>query len=159
MRAVSYRIDALEQKDFRVHVACSPRHCHSLCLRSLHQSRVSCRCCLASFLVAWVRKMSANHCLGLVMVSPPASSCRMLGQHQFHLTSPQTSMWLLVVGLLGSDAECRGAGRQGTFNRTQRDVLSVFLSRSQHGFHSAVGGVVSTCSVAKRRYNLLDRAR
>ena len=31
--------DALEHKDFRVHVACSPRHRHSLCLRSLHQSR------------------------------------------------------------------------------------------------------------------------
>ena len=38
MRAVSNRIDALEHKDFRVHVACSPRHRHSLCLRSLHQS-------------------------------------------------------------------------------------------------------------------------
>ena len=45
---------------------------------------VSCRCCLASFLGAWVRKMGANHCLGLVMVSPPANSCRMLVQHQFH---------------------------------------------------------------------------
>ena len=78
MHAVSNRIDALEQTDFRVHVACSPRHRHSLCLPSLHQSRVSCRCCLASFLVAWVRKMGANHCLGLVMVSPPANSCRML---------------------------------------------------------------------------------
>ena len=39
MHAVSNRIDALEHKDFRVHVACSPRHRHSLCLRSLHQSR------------------------------------------------------------------------------------------------------------------------
>ena len=39
MHAVSYRIDASEHKDFRVHVACSPRHRHSLCLRSLHQSR------------------------------------------------------------------------------------------------------------------------
>ena len=67
-------------------------------------------------------------------------------------------MWLLVVGLPGSDGECPAAGRQGTFNRTQRDVVSVFLSR-RHGFHSAVGSVVSTCFVAKRRYNLLVRAR
>ena len=68
-------------------------------------------------------------------------------------------MWLLVVGSPRSDRECPGAGRQGTFNRTQRDVVSVFLSRSQHGFHSAVGDIVSTSFVAKRRYNLLVRAR
>ena len=67
-------------------------------------------------------------------------------------------MWLLVVGLPGSDGDCTSAGRQGTFNRTQRNVVSVFLSR-RHGFHSAVGGIVLTCFVAKRRYNLLVRAR
>ena len=68
---------------------------------------------------------------------------------QLNIHLAQTSMWLLVVRSPRSDEECPGAGRQGTFNRTQRDVVRVFLSRSQHGFHSAVGGVVSTCFVAK----------
>ena len=109
MHAVSNRIDALEPKDFRVHVACSPRHRHSLCLRSLHQSRVSCRCCLASFLVAWVRKMGANHCLGLVMVSPPANSCIMLVKHQFHAACWNLSfaMFSLIAVLCFVISHCR----------------------------------------------------
>ena len=36
-------------------------------------------------------------------------------------------MWLLDVRSPRSDAECPGGARQGTFNRTQRDVVSVFL--------------------------------
>ena len=36
-------------------------------------------------------------------------------------------MWLLDVRSPRSDAECPGGARQGTFNRTQRDVVSAFL--------------------------------
>ena len=78
---------------------------------------------------------------------------------QLNLHVAQTSMWLLDVRSPRSVGECPGAGRQGTFNRTQGDVVSVFLSWSQHWFHSAVGDIVLTCFVAKRRYNLLVRAR
>ena len=46
----------------------------------------------------------------------------------------QTSMWLHVVRSPRSDGECPGGARQGTFIRTQRDVVSVFLLGVNVGF-------------------------
>ena len=46
--------------------------------------KVSCRCYLTSFLLAWVCRIAANDGLGIVTVSPPANSCRQLVKHQFH---------------------------------------------------------------------------
>ena len=51
----------------------------------------------------------------------------------------QTSMWLLGVHSPRSGAECRGGDRQGAFNRTQRNFMSVLFTRSRYGFHEAVG--------------------
>ena len=79
---------------------------------------VSCRCCLASFLVAWVRKMSANHCLGLVMLSPPANSCRMLVQHQFHAACWNLSfaIFSLIAVLCFVISHCRDLLLYASYN-------------------------------------------
>ena len=55
-------------------------------------------------------------------------------QVQLNLHVAQTSMWLLDVRSPRSDAECPGGARQGTFNRTQRDVVSAFLLGVNMGF-------------------------
>ena len=43
-------------------------------------------------------------------------------------------MWLLDVRSPRSDAECTCGARQGTFNRRQRNVVSVFLLGVNMGF-------------------------
>ena len=126
MHVVSNTIDALEQKDFRLHAACSPGHRHSLCLHSLHQSRSFLSLLSGSFLVAWVRKMSANHCLGLVMVSPPANSWRMLFQHQFH-----PACWNLSFAIFSLIAVL-------CFLISHRKALLLYASEKHHGASSCL---------------------
>ena len=53
---------------------------------------------------------------------------------QLILHVAQTSMWLLDVRSPHSHAECRGGARQGTFNRTQRNVVSVLSLGVNTGF-------------------------
>ena len=43
-------------------------------------------------------------------------------------------MWLLDVRSPRSDAECRGGDRQGTFNQTQRNFMSVLSLGVDMGF-------------------------
>ena len=43
------------------------------------EREVSYRCCLGSFLIAWVRRMSAKHCLELVIASPVCQLLHMVG--------------------------------------------------------------------------------
>ena len=43
-------------------------------------------------------------------------------------------MWLLYVRSPRSDAECRGGDRQGAFNRTRRNVLSMLSLGGNMGF-------------------------
>ena len=49
------------------------------CLECVHLARTR-RCYLTSFWVAWARRMWADHCLQLVLVSSSANCCRLLVQ-------------------------------------------------------------------------------
>ena len=71
----------------------------------------------------------------------------------------QTSMWLLDMRSPRSVAECRGGAGQGRFQSKGAHRDEYAFTRSQHAFHPAVGDLVLTCFTAKRRYNLLVRAR
>ena len=65
----------------RFHMNTFPLHkirCGCMSFVQLAQTR---RCYLASFLIAWVRRMWANHCLEVVLVSASASCCRLLVRH------------------------------------------------------------------------------
>ena len=53
---------------------------------------------------------------------------------QANLHVAQTSMWSLDVRSPRSDAQCRGEDRQGAFNQTQRNFMSVLSLRVNIGF-------------------------
>ena len=62
------------------------------------EREVSYRCCPGSFLIAWVRRMSAKHCLELVIESPVCQLLHMVGP------APVSSK---VVGVLDSRKSVR----------------------------------------------------
>ena len=65
----------------RFHMNPCPLHkiqCGCMSFVQLAQTR---RCCLASFWIALVCRMWADHCLEVVLVSASASCCRLLVQH------------------------------------------------------------------------------
>ena len=78
---------------------------------------------------------------------------------QLNLHVAQTLMWLLDVRSPPSDAECRGGARQGAFNITRRNFFECAFTRSQYGFHEAIGALVFICFVAKCGHDLLFGAR
>ena len=64
---------------------------------------------------------------------------------QLNIRVAQTSTWLLDVCSPRSDEQCRVGDRQDAFqsNAAHRDECA--STRSQHGFHPAVGDLVLTC--------------
>ena len=69
------------------------------------------------------------------MTAPMASSHHVFlsPRVQLNLHVAQTSMWLLDVRSPRSDAQCRVGDRQGAFNQTQRNFMSVLSLRVNIG--------------------------
>ena len=83
-------------------------------------------------------------------------TCSLL--HELNIHIAQTSMCLLDLRSLWADAPCRGGDRRGAFNRDAGELCECACTRSQYGFHSAVGDLVLTCFVAPCRYHLHAQA-
>ena len=78
---------------------------------------------------------------------------------QLNVHVAQTSMWLLGVRSLHSHAKCRGGAPQRAFIRNAAQLYKCAFTRSQYGFHAAVGALVFIYFVAKCRHDLLIGAR
>ena len=68
-------------------------------------------------------------------------------------------MWLVDARSPRSDAGCLGGLGQERFQSKAAHRDEYAFTRSHHGLRAAVGALLLTCFVAKRRHHLLVRAR